>query len=147
MFSGIEALIPSAFPCSLACAQEVARIPSMYSPVQPSEPLIPPQLGVKALTLDDLLQAQKEISAHNQQLREQTEQLERDTALLRDHSLLLVSARWPGRASWGSATPSRGFRAMLCFCTPRADLKTASCFLVSDGGVFRWGFSAAEVPL
>lgn len=48
------------------------------------------QLGVKALTVEDLLQAQKEISAHNRQLKEQTKQLERDMALLRDHSLLLV---------------------------------------------------------
>lgn len=49
------------------------------------------QLGVKALTVEDLLQAQKEISAHNRQLKEQTKQLERDMSLLRDHSLLLVS--------------------------------------------------------
>ena len=48
------------------------------------------QLRVKALTVEDLLQAQKEISAHNRQLKEQTKQLERDMALLRDHSLLLV---------------------------------------------------------
>ena len=45
---------------------------------------------MKALTVEDLLQAQKEISAHNHQLKEQTKQLERDMALLRDHSLLLV---------------------------------------------------------
>lgn len=51
------------------------------------------QLGVKALTVEDLLQARKEISAHNRQLKEQTKQLERDMALLRDHSLLLVRAR------------------------------------------------------
>lgn len=51
------------------------------------------QLGVKALTVEDLLQAQKEISAHNRQLKEQTKQLERDMALLRDHSLLLVSSQ------------------------------------------------------
>uniref|UniRef100_A0A672IV91 Histone-lysine N-methyltransferase, H3 lysine-79 specific n=1 Tax=Salarias fasciatus TaxID=181472 RepID=A0A672IV91_SALFA len=50
------------------------------------------ELGVKALTVEDLLQAQKEISAHNCQLKEQTKQLERDMALLRDHSLLLVRA-------------------------------------------------------
>lgn len=49
------------------------------------------QLGVKALTVEDLLQAQKEISAHNHQLKEQTKQLQREMALLRDHSLLLVS--------------------------------------------------------
>lgn len=53
-------------------------------------PLCGDQLGVKALTVEDLLQAQKEISAHNRQLKEQTKQLERDMALLRDHSLLLV---------------------------------------------------------
>lgn len=51
------------------------------------------QLGVKALTVEDLLQAQKEISAHNRQLKEQTKQLERDMVLLRDHSLLLVRPR------------------------------------------------------
>lgn len=53
------------------------------------------QLGVKALTVEDLLQAQKEISAHNRQLKEQTKQLERDMALLRDHSLLLVRTLKP----------------------------------------------------
>lgn len=53
------------------------------------------QLGVKALTVEDLLQAQKEISAHNRQLKEQTKQLERDMALLRDHSLLLVRPQSP----------------------------------------------------
>lgn len=52
------------------------------------------QLGVKALTVEDLLQAQKEISAHNRQLKEQTKQLERDMALLRDHSLLLVRSSY-----------------------------------------------------
>ena len=51
---------------------------------------VSPQLGVKALTVDDLLQAQKEISAHNRQLKEQTKQLEREMSELRDHSLLLV---------------------------------------------------------
>lgn len=55
------------------------------------------QLGVKALTVEDLLQAQKEISAHNRQLKEQTKQLERDMVLLRDHSLLLVRAGTAGR--------------------------------------------------
>lgn len=40
--------------------------------------------------MEDLLEAQKEISAHNCQLKEQTKQLERDMAELRDHSLLLV---------------------------------------------------------
>lgn len=43
--------------------------------------------------MEDLLQAQKEISAHNRQLKEQTKQLEREMALLRDHSLLLVRPR------------------------------------------------------
>lgn len=51
------------------------------------------ELGVKALTYDDLIQAQKEISAHNQQLREQSEQLERDTRQLRSQSLQLLKAR------------------------------------------------------
>ncbi|XP_041695469.1 histone-lysine N-methyltransferase, H3 lysine-79 specific isoform X2 [Coregonus clupeaformis] len=51
------------------------------------------ELGVKALTVEDLLQAQKEISAHNHQLKEQTKQLERDMAELRDHSLLLLKSR------------------------------------------------------
>lgn len=53
-----------------------------------------PQLGVKALTYNDLIQAQKEISAHNQQLREQTEQLQKDNRELRSQSLQLVGA-WP----------------------------------------------------
>ncbi|KAG8519153.1 Histone-lysine N-methyltransferase, H3 lysine-79 specific [Galemys pyrenaicus] len=48
------------------------------------------ELGVKALTYNDLIQAQKEISAHNQQLREQTEQLEKDNRALRGQSLQLV---------------------------------------------------------
>ncbi|XP_016018980.2 histone-lysine N-methyltransferase, H3 lysine-79 specific isoform X5 [Rousettus aegyptiacus] len=51
------------------------------------------ELGVKALTYDDLIQAQKEISAHNQQLREQTEQLEKDNRELRGQSLQLLKAR------------------------------------------------------
>lgn len=51
------------------------------------------QLGVKALTYNDLIQAQKEISAHNQQLREQSEQLEKDNSELRSQSLQLVCAR------------------------------------------------------
>lgn len=45
---------------------------------------------MKALTYNDLIQAQKEISAHNRQLREQTEQLEKDTRTLRGQSLQLV---------------------------------------------------------
>ncbi|XP_067086585.1 histone-lysine N-methyltransferase, H3 lysine-79 specific isoform X2 [Osmerus mordax] len=49
------------------------------------------ELGVKALTEQDVLQAQKEISAHNQQLQEQTRQLQTDMLQLRDHSLLLIS--------------------------------------------------------
>ncbi|KAK9519085.1 hypothetical protein VZT92_021837 [Zoarces viviparus] len=61
------------------------------------------ELGVKALTVEDLLQAQKEISAHNRQLKEQTKQLERDMALLRDHSLLLLKSRCEElRLDWGS---------------------------------------------
>ncbi|XP_049643868.1 histone-lysine N-methyltransferase, H3 lysine-79 specific isoform X2 [Suncus etruscus] len=51
------------------------------------------ELGVKALTYNDLIQAQKEISAHNRQLREQTEQLEKDTRTLRGQSLQLLKAR------------------------------------------------------
>uniref|UniRef100_A0A8C5LCK1 Histone-lysine N-methyltransferase, H3 lysine-79 specific n=1 Tax=Jaculus jaculus TaxID=51337 RepID=A0A8C5LCK1_JACJA len=51
------------------------------------------ELGVKALTYNDLIQAQKEISAHNQQLREQSEQLERDNRELRSQSLQLLRAR------------------------------------------------------
>lgn len=57
--------------------------------------MVCPQLGVKALTYNDLIQAQKEISAHNQQLREQTEQLEKGNRELRSQSLRLVSI--PGR--------------------------------------------------
>lgn len=49
------------------------------------------QLGVKAVTVEDLVQAQKEIMAHNMQLKEQTKQLERDMAELKDQSRLLVS--------------------------------------------------------
>uniref|UniRef100_A0A672IXH8 Histone-lysine N-methyltransferase, H3 lysine-79 specific n=1 Tax=Salarias fasciatus TaxID=181472 RepID=A0A672IXH8_SALFA len=61
------------------------------------------ELGVKALTVEDLLQAQKEISAHNCQLKEQTKQLERDMALLRDHSLLLLKSRCEElKLDWGS---------------------------------------------
>ncbi|KFO28877.1 Histone-lysine N-methyltransferase, H3 lysine-79 specific [Fukomys damarensis] len=51
------------------------------------------ELGVKALTYNDLIQAQKEISAHNQQLREQSEQLEKDNRELRSQSLRLLRAR------------------------------------------------------
>ncbi|KPP74698.1 histone-lysine N-methyltransferase, H3 lysine-79 specific-like, partial [Scleropages formosus] len=61
------------------------------------------ELGVRALTVDDLLQAQKEILAHNQRLREQTEQLERDMAELRDQSLLLLKSRCEElKLDWGS---------------------------------------------
>ncbi|NXY81335.1 DOT1L protein, partial [Alcedo cyanopectus] len=51
------------------------------------------ELGVKALTYNDLIQAQKEISAHNQQLKEQTKQLEKDNSELRNQSLQLLKAR------------------------------------------------------
>uniref|UniRef100_A0A8C5T102 DOT1 like histone lysine methyltransferase n=1 Tax=Laticauda laticaudata TaxID=8630 RepID=A0A8C5T102_LATLA len=51
------------------------------------------ELGVKALTYNDLIQAQKEISAHNQQLKEQTLQLEKDNGELRSQSLQLLKAR------------------------------------------------------
>ncbi|XP_051930675.1 histone-lysine N-methyltransferase, H3 lysine-79 specific isoform X3 [Hippocampus zosterae] len=61
------------------------------------------ELGVKALTVEDLLQAQKEISSHNHQLKEQTKQLERDMALLRDHSVLLLKSRCEElKLDWGS---------------------------------------------
>ncbi|XP_061538830.1 histone-lysine N-methyltransferase, H3 lysine-79 specific isoform X1 [Phycodurus eques] len=61
------------------------------------------ELGVKALTVEDLLQAQKEISAHNHQLKEQTKQLERDMALLRNHSVLLLKSRCEElKLDWGS---------------------------------------------
>lgn len=68
------------------------------------------QLGVKALTVEDLLQAQKEISAHNRQLKEQTKQLERDMALLRDHSLLLVRPQGPAVVT----QRPHGFLAVAC---------------------------------
>lgn len=51
------------------------------------------ELGVKALTYNDLVQAKKEISAHNQQLKEQTKQLEKDTGELRNQSIRLLKAR------------------------------------------------------
>ncbi|XP_061456564.1 histone-lysine N-methyltransferase, H3 lysine-79 specific isoform X2 [Rhineura floridana] len=51
------------------------------------------ELGVKALTYNDLIQAQKEISAHNQQLKEQTKQLEKENGQLRNQSLHLLKAR------------------------------------------------------
>ncbi|XP_077439195.1 histone-lysine N-methyltransferase, H3 lysine-79 specific isoform X3 [Vanacampus margaritifer] len=61
------------------------------------------ELGVKALTVEDVLQAQKEISAHNHQLKEQTKQLERDMASLRDHSVLLLKSRCDElKLDWGS---------------------------------------------
>lgn len=64
-----------------------------------------PQLGVKALTYNDLIQAQKEISAHNQQLREQTEQLQKDNGELRTQSLRLVGAR---RGAGAAGAAGRG---------------------------------------
>uniref|UniRef100_A0A3B5LY97 Histone-lysine N-methyltransferase, H3 lysine-79 specific n=1 Tax=Xiphophorus couchianus TaxID=32473 RepID=A0A3B5LY97_9TELE len=61
------------------------------------------ELGVKALTVEDLIQAQKEISAHNRQLKEQTKQLEREMVFLRDHSLLLLKSRCEElKLDWGS---------------------------------------------
>eukprot|EP00079_Xenopus_tropicalis_P038715 XP_017952486.1 PREDICTED: histone-lysine N-methyltransferase, H3 lysine-79 specific isoform X3 [Xenopus tropicalis] len=51
------------------------------------------KLGVKALTYSDLIQAQKEIFAHNQQLKEQSRQLEEENGALRNHSLQLLKAR------------------------------------------------------
>ncbi|XP_044124925.1 histone-lysine N-methyltransferase, H3 lysine-79 specific isoform X3 [Bufo gargarizans] len=51
------------------------------------------ELGVKALTFSDLIQAQKEIFAHNLQLKEQSRQLELENGELRNRSLLLLKAR------------------------------------------------------
>lgn len=42
------------------------------------------------MTVEDLVQAQKEIMAHNMQLKERTKQLEKDMDELKDQSLLLV---------------------------------------------------------
>lgn len=61
---------------------------------------------MKALTYNDLIQAQKEISAHNQQLREQTEQLEKGNRELRSQSLRLV--RWRGWRSARGGAPQAG---------------------------------------
>lgn len=72
-----------------------------------------PQLGVKALTYNDLIQAQKEISAHNQQLREQTEQLEKGNRELRSRSLQLVccgGGRWGALGQAASQTSVRWHR-------------------------------------
>uniref|UniRef100_A0A8C1Q7B4 Histone-lysine N-methyltransferase, H3 lysine-79 specific n=1 Tax=Cyprinus carpio TaxID=7962 RepID=A0A8C1Q7B4_CYPCA len=61
------------------------------------------ELGLKAVTVEDLVQAQKEITAHNLQLREQTKQLERDMAELRDQNLVLLKARCEElKLDWGS---------------------------------------------
>ncbi|KAG5851326.1 hypothetical protein ANANG_G00092010 [Anguilla anguilla] len=61
------------------------------------------ELGVKAVTVEDLLQAQKEIAAHNRQLQEQTRQLEKDNAELRDQSLLLLKSRCEElKLDWGT---------------------------------------------
>ncbi|XP_062888185.1 histone-lysine N-methyltransferase, H3 lysine-79 specific isoform X1 [Mobula hypostoma] len=51
------------------------------------------ELGIKAMTFNDLLQAQKEIIAHNRHLKEQTKQLEKDNGDLRKQSLQLLKAR------------------------------------------------------
>lgn len=61
---------------------------------------------MKALTYNDLIQAQKEISAHNQQLREQTEQLEKGNRELRSQSLRLV--RWRDWRSARGGAPQAG---------------------------------------
>ena len=69
---------------------------------------------MKALTYNDLIQAQKEISAHNQQLREQTEQLQEDNRELRSQSLQLVGGGRPsgahgaGRGAAGGGWPGNG---------------------------------------
>ncbi|XP_056430204.1 histone-lysine N-methyltransferase, H3 lysine-79 specific isoform X1 [Hyla sarda] len=51
------------------------------------------KLGVKALTFSDLIQAQKEIFAHNLQLKDQSRQLEQENGELKNRSLLLLKAR------------------------------------------------------
>ncbi|XP_069505615.1 histone-lysine N-methyltransferase, H3 lysine-79 specific isoform X2 [Ambystoma mexicanum] len=51
------------------------------------------ELGVKAVTYNDLVQAQKEITLHNEQLKEQAMQLEKDNDTLRIQSLHLLKAR------------------------------------------------------
>ncbi|KAM9460945.1 histone-lysine N-methyltransferase, H3 lysine-79 specific isoform 3-T3 [Clarias gariepinus] len=61
------------------------------------------ELGVKAVTVEDLEQAQKEILAHNMQLKEQTKQLEKDMTELKDQSVLLLKARCEElKLDWGS---------------------------------------------
>ncbi|XP_035277480.1 histone-lysine N-methyltransferase, H3 lysine-79 specific-like, partial [Anguilla anguilla] len=61
------------------------------------------ELGVRALTVEDLLQARREISAHNQQLKEKSLQLEKDMADLRRHSLAMLKARCEElKLDWGS---------------------------------------------
>ncbi|MGH0162848.1 UNVERIFIED_CONTAM: hypothetical protein FKN15_043757 [Acipenser sinensis] len=63
------------------------------------------ELGVKALTYEDLVQAQKEISAHNRQLKEQTKQLESDAVELREQSLCLLKARCDDlKLDWSSVS-------------------------------------------
>lgn len=79
------------------------------SPWTRTSAILCPQLGVKALTYNDLIQAQKEISAHNQQLREQTEQLEKDNQELRSQSLQLVRGAWAGAG-----------RAVVCSRVPQS---------------------------
>lgn len=88
--------------------------------------LLHPQLGVKALTYNDLIQAQKEISAHNQQLREQSEQLEKDNSELRSQSLRLVRA---GAAAAECAC--MGWRLECPLGWPRCVLWCRACFLPS----------------
>lgn len=88
--------------------------------------LLHPQLGVKALTYNDLIQAQKEISAHNQQLREQSEQLEKDNSELRSQSLRLVRA---GAAAAECAC--MGWRLECPLGWPRCVLWCRTCFLPS----------------
>ena len=79
---------------SLGTSELAPPLPTTAAPPRkPSLTVVCPQLGVKALTYSDLIQAQKEISAHNQQLREQTEQLEKDNRELRSQSLQLVRAQ------------------------------------------------------
>ncbi|PIN92260.1 hypothetical protein AB205_0070450 [Aquarana catesbeiana] len=66
----------------------------MSCPTPPAlQKLLGKNLGVKALTYSDLIQAQKEISAHNLQLKEQSRQLEQENSELRNRSLQLLKAR------------------------------------------------------
>ncbi|KAJ8371564.1 hypothetical protein AAFF_G00307120 [Aldrovandia affinis] len=61
------------------------------------------ELGVRALSVDDLVHARREIIAHNQQLKEKSIHLEREMWSLRCHSLLLLRSRCEElKLDWGS---------------------------------------------